>query len=636
VPGRPGGTQWLDWGIAFALAAAVLAIYFQVFHFEFTGYDDPEFLLNNPHIRQGLTPASAAWAFTTGYAANWFPLTWLSYLLGIDLYGLAPGWHHLTNVLLHALNSVLLFALLRRMTGARGPSAFVALLFAVHPLHVEAVAWVSERREVLSGLFWLLSIWAWLRYVERPRAAAYLLVVAAFAGGLMSKPMIVTLPFVLLLLDYWPLGRWNTIPLRRLILEKLPLVALSAAGSLITLLVQQGAGATSSLAELPFRFRLENALVSYVAYVWQFFWPARLAVLYPYASNLAAWQVAGAAAVLAALTALAVAVRRRRPYLFVGWFWFAGILVPVIGLVQVGVQSRADRYMYIPMIGLSMAVVWGLAEIASRRAALRSITVALGATACCAYGVVAWSTAAYWRNTVDLFRHAVEVTTDNWAALGTLSETLLTANRAGEAMPYIAETLRLRPNLAEAHVNYGAALSAQGNFDAAAAEYRRALALDPGSPDAQEGLGAVLTQKGQFTEAFANLDAAEKSRPGDADIHYNLGRLYGLSGRPDLAVAEFLETVELQPENAAAHFNLGTAYAAQDRYAEACDQFREAVRLKPDYVAAHFNWGSGLANLGRFDDAIGQFQEVLRLKPDAADAAEAIQNCLRLKQAPAR
>jgi protein O-mannosyl-transferase len=615
----------------FALILAVLAIYAQVRHFEFTGYDDSEFVVNNPNLRDGLTPASIAWAFRTGYAANWFPLTWLSYMLGVGLYGLESGWHHLTNVFLHAINSILLFLVLLRLTGARWRSAFVALLFAIHPLHVEPVAWIAERKEVLSGLFWLLSIWAYVAYVKRPRFSAYILLLLAFCCGLMSKPMIVTLPFVLLLLDFWPLQRWDTAPLRRLIIEKAPLFALAAIASVITFLVQKGAGAISSAAEVSFPLRIGNALVSYLAYILQFLWPARLAVLYPYVPQLPIWQAIGAAAVLAAITALAVSHRKRRPYFAMGWFWFVGVLVPVIGLVQVGIQSRADRYMYIPLIGLSIIVVWGVGEIAERRAAVRPIA-ALAALVCCAYGVVAWSAAAYWRNTVILLRHTIEVTEDNWGALGILSHALLRQNRVDEAMPYIAETLRLRPNLPEAHINFGAALSKRGDFNAAEAQYRKALELDPDSPDAHEGLGVVQSEKGQFSEALANLSAAEKGMPEDANKHYNLGRLYGLAGHPDMAAAEFAEAVRLQPEDAAARFNLGTAYAAQERFADASDQFREALRLKPNYLAARFNLGGALANLGRLDEAIGEFREVLRVQPDFPGAAQALETCLELKK----
>ncbi len=625
APGKPG--LW----ISLALAAAVLAVYAQVRHFDFTGYDDPEFVVNNLHLRDGLTPASIAWAFRTGYAANWFPLTWLSYLLGVTLYGFDSGWHHLTNVILHALNSILLFIVLRRMTGARWRSAFVSLLFAIHPLHVEPVVWIAERKEVLSGLFWFLSIWAYLAYVKRPRAAAYTLLLLTFSCGLMSKPMIVTLPFVLLLLDFWPLERWKNTPARRLILEKAPLLSLAVAASVITFLVQKSAGAVSSAAEVPFTFRIENALVSYLAYILQFLWPSRLAVLYPYAARMPAWQAIGAFAVLAAITAFAVFQRKRRPYLAVGWFWFAGVLVPVIGLVQVGIQSRADRYMYIPLIGLSIIAVWGLSEIATRRAAVRPVA-ALALAACCAYGVVAWSSAAYWRDTVTLFRHTIEVTDDNWGALGILSQTLLRQNRVDDAMPYIAETLRLRPNLPEAHINFGAALSERGDFDAAEDQYRKALQLDPESPDAHEGLGVIQTEKGQLNDALANLTAAEKAIPGDPNKHYNLGRAYGLVGQPGPAAAEFAEAVRLQPEDAAARFNLGAAYAAQERFFEAADQFREALRLKPDYLAARFNLAGALANLGRLDEAIGEFQEVLRIQPDFPGAAQALENCLQLKK----
>ena len=616
----------IDLLISLALALAVFVIYLQTRTFDFLRYDDPEFVVNNLHIRSGLTPDSLRWAFETGYAANWVPLTWISFMLGIDLYGLASGWHHLTNVALHAANSVLLFLLLQRLTSVRWPSALAAALFAVHPLHVEAVAWIAERREVLSGLFWMLTIHAWLRYAKQPRLLTYVLAALAFACGLMSKPMIVTLPFALLLLDFWPLRRFQTTPLRRLVLEKMPLIALSAAASAITLLVQRGAGAASSLTEVPFHFRIANALVSYLAYLLQFFWPARLAVLYPYAADLPAWQPIGATAVLLAITLVAIAQRRQRPYLLMGWLWFAGILVPVIGLVQVGVQSRADRYMYIPLIGLAVIVAWGLFEVAGRRA------TAVAAIACCTLGVAAWNTTASWRDTITLFRHAVDVTDDNWAAANVLGQALLAANRVDEAVPYIQQTLRLRPGLPEAHVNLGAAFSKRGDFPAAAAQYRAALAADPRDAEAQDGLGVVLTEMKQYEEARTSLEAAAQIAPADADVRYNLGRLYGLTNRPDLAIAQFGEAVRLQPANASARFNLGTAYAARGQFAAAAEQFVEALRVDPDYVSARFNLGAALANLGRLDDAIAQFREVVRTHSDFPGAAEALQTCLEMKK----
>jgi len=581
LPYQNGGRRRAIY-ISLALAAAVFVVYGRVLGFGFIGYDDPEFVVNNLHLRGGLTAASIAWAFRTGYAANWFPLTWLSYMV---------GWHHFTNVLLHALNTVLLFAVMRRMTGAFWKSAAVAALFAVHPLHVEPVAWIAERREVLSGLFWILSLGAYLRYVNKPSTAAYGLLAAAFACGLMSKPMIVTLPFALLLLDYWPLGRWGTVSARRLVMEKVPLLGMAIASSIVTLDVQQGGGATATLAEVPLHWRVENAVAAYASYVLQFLWPARLAVLYPYAADLPAWRWIGATAVLAAITAAVLWQRNRRPWLFVGWFWFGGILVPAIGLVQVGVQGRADRYMYVPLIGLAVIAVWGVGEVkigygewgAGDREWWRPTGAAL---VCAAYAFVAWQTVGYWRDTVALFRHAVEVTDGNWAALNVLGRALLAENRVDEAMPYVTEALRLRPNLTEARINAGAAFSKKGDFAAAEAQYRAALAEDPANADAREGLGVVLTEQERYDEALPNLRTAASNKPEDADAHYNLGRLYGLTGQPDLAITEFRETVRLQPDDAAAHFNLGTADVARERIGEACEQFREALRLKPDYAAA--------------------------------------------------
>jgi Flp pilus assembly protein TadD len=359
-----------------------------------------------------------------------------------------------------------------------------------------------------------------------------------------------------------------------LLLEKLPLMAMSAAAAVVTLAVQQGGGAAATLAEVPLGPRVENAVAAYAAYVIQFFWPSRLAVLYPYATGVPA----ASAALLAVITAAVIWQRKRRPWLFAGWFWFGGILMPAIGLVQVGLQGRADRYMYIPLIGLAIIV--------AQTAGHRPLPIALAAAACCAYAFVAWQTAGYWRDTVTLFRHAVDVTDGNWAAMNILGHALLEEDRVDEAMPYVTEAVRLRSNLAETRIDFGAALSKKGDFPGAEAQYRAALASDADNADAREGLGVVLTEQGRYGEALPNLQAAAKSKPGDADAHYNLGRLYGLSGQPDLAIAEFGECVRLQPNDAAAHFNLGAAYVARERIAEACDQFREALRLKPEDTAA--------------------------------------------------
>ena len=364
----PSRNKRVDLFIYCALFVLVSGAYFQVHSFDFIKYDDPEFVVDNVHLRSGLTLDAIRWAMTSLYAANWFPLTWISYMLGYRVYGLNSGWHHLTNVALHVLNTLLLFGILKRMTGARWRSAFVAFAFGLHPMHVEPVAWIAERKEVLSGLFWFLTIWTYLSYLNKPGIYRYLLVVLAFSGGLMSKPMIVTLPFVLLLLDLWPLKRWGTIPIRRIILEKVPLLALSAGVSVISFLAQKSGGAVSSLALIPLSLRIQNAVVSYAIYVLKFLWPGNLSIIYPFDADFPKWQVVAAILALSLATIAAL----RRPFIIVGWLWFLGTLVPVIGFIQVGAQSRADRYTYIPFIGLSIIAAWGLGELSkmSKQAAI--------------------------------------------------------------------------------------------------------------------------------------------------------------------------------------------------------------------------------------------------------------------------
>ncbi len=635
-----------------------LFVYGQTLNHGFINYDDPIYVTDNPHVRNGLTPEGFIWAFTSAYDANWFPLTWLSHMLDCQLFGLNAGLHHLTNVVLHALNALLLFALLQRMTSARWCSAFVAFVFALHPLHVESVAWVAERKDVLSALFWFLTLWAYLNYIERRSPGRYLLIVLMFCCGLMSKPMIVTLPFVLLLLDVWPLRRKMA---AGLLLEKLPLIALSIGASVVTYLVQRRGGAVLSIEQIPLASRIANAVISYVVYLVKFIWPTNLAVFYPHPIQLPAWQIIAASLALAGITALVLRGIARRPYLAVGWLWYMGTLVPVIGLVQVGAQARADRYTYIPMIGISIMLAWGGAEVFERRHWSKPAIAAVAAAACSAWLVVAWLNVTYWQNSIRLFQHAVDVTERNHVAhnnLGValrqdgraaeavgefrtaleirpqdaevqdnLGEALLTVGSVNEAIPPIQEALRLKPDFAKAHVDLGSAFMRSGRSDEAATQYRLAVELAPDNAEAQYGLGGVLLAQGRTQEAVPHLQAAlphlmdtVRAKPDDADGHYNLGRLFGILGRTDEAIAQFSETVRLRPDDAEAHFNLGVALAARERRQQAVDEFSTAVRLRPDYVRAHFNLGTTLAGLSRYDEAIGEFQEVLRLRPDFPDA----------------
>jgi hypothetical protein len=404
-----GAAPRYDLYVSLSLITLTLAVYFQVHNFDFVNFDDRETIIGNTHIRDGITLAGVAWAFTSAYAANWFPVTWISHMLDFQLFGLDSGWHHLTNVMIHVASTALLFALLRRMTRKLWESAFVSFVFALHPLHVESVAWVTERKDVLSAFFWILTIWLYLDYVDRPGPRRYLLALAAFCLGLMSKQMLVTLPFVLLLLDYWPLKRQKT---GSLVIEKAPFLALSALVSLVTYNVQRAAGTVTGFDFSPLATRAENAVISYVAYLGQFFWPTGLAVFYPYPPLLPAWQVVGSALILAAISALALL----RPYLAVGWFWYLGTLVPVIGLVQVGLQARADRYTYVPMIGLSIMLAWGVSEIMARWPGVRFPFQVVAVSVCLAWLALSWTQVQYWQNSVALFDHAIASTKDNFIA----------------------------------------------------------------------------------------------------------------------------------------------------------------------------------------------------------------------------
>lgn len=568
---------------------AIFAAYSQVLDFGFVNYDDPDYVTENAHVRAGLTPEGVAWAFGSSFAGNWFPLTWLSHMLDCELFGLNSRWHHFTNVWIHALSTLLLFAVLQRMTGARWPSAIVASLFALHPLHVESVAWVAERKDVLSAFFWVLTLWAYAGYVARPGRGRYALTLLMFCLGLMAKPMLVTLPIVLLLLDRWPFGRGARI------LEKLPFFALSIAASVVTYVVHQQAGATASFELVPVATRFENALVSYAVYIVKMFWPAGLAVFYPYSKESLAVQAVLAGIALGTITALVVRAFRGRPYLAVGWLWYLATLAPVIGLVQAGAQARADRYTYIPMIGLSIALVWSAADILKPWPRAR---MALAGAVCSACAVLTWFQVRHWQDGISLFQHAVDVTSENYVARFNLASLLHARGKDGEAVAQLREVVRIRPYFATAHAE----------------------------------LGQLLAKQGQAEEALRELQAAVRLKPDDADAHYRLGSALGALGRADQAAAEFSETIRLQPGNADAHYNLGIALAVREKLQEAAGEFRAAVRLRPDDVYARFNLGIALARLGQVDESIAQFSEAVRIKPDFADARRALEDTMSLKR----
>jgi tetratricopeptide (TPR) repeat protein len=520
--------------------------------------------------------------------------------------------HHLTNLLFHLMNTALLLLVLRRMTGTLWRSGFVAALFALHPLHVESVAWVAERKDLLSAFFWLLTMWAYARYAERPGLKRYLPVLLFFGLGLLAKPMVATLPFVLLLLDFWPLGRMqfqqvgnDSRPLEpkvsvfRLIWEKIPMFALAAISIVVTFAAQQKGGALKSLEAFPLTTRIANALISYVSYIGKMMWPHNLAVYYPYSGSVPVWQAAGAGLALICLTVLLMWTARKRPYLAVGWLWYLGTLVPVIGLVQVGSQAMADRYTYIPLIGLFIVIAWGVPGILAggryRRIVLATLTTVLllGFTMC------TWLQVRYWQNSLTIFQHTVNVTTDNHFAHNNLGVALAKGGRLDEAVDHYYVALRIKPNQAEVYNNLGNALEAQGNLDEAIRHYHEALRIKPDNAKAHNNLGNGLARQGNVAEAISHYSEALRIEPDYAGAHYNLGNVLAERGNVDEAINHYNEALRIWPDWAGAHNNLGVALERRGNFKEAIRHYYEALRIKPDYPRAKDNLERALRLMDR-------------------------------------
>jgi protein O-mannosyl-transferase len=630
MPSRPGGLndRWMVPGVCLFLVAIIWAVFGQTLRYRFVNFDDEKYVYENPDVTGGLSLKGIAWAFTHVHAANWHPLTWISHMLDCQFYGLNPGGHHFTNVLLHTTATLLLFLVLRRMTGALWRSAFVAALFAIHPLRVESVAWVSERKDVLSGLFFMLTLGAYLRYVRNPWSLKrYLMVALMLALGLMSKPMLVTLPFVLLLLDYWPLGRAATLtgqrnkfPIpRQIILEKLPLFGLAAASCLATIFAQHEAIKSIEMISLP--LRAGNALISYVAYLRQTFWPAGMAVFYPFSPGAVdVSKVILSSVLLTGISTGVFVLRRHRPYLLTGWLWFLGMLVPVIGLLQVGAQARADRYTYLPQIGLYLALTWAVADFS---AGWRHRRLVLGG---CSAGILvalifcARAQTAYWRNSESLWTHALACTSNSLVAHTDLGFALLQQGRVDEAMVHFQQALQIRPGYAEARFNLGNALLQQGRVDEAMVYFQQALQIKPGYADAHFNLGVALVRKGNVDDAMAHFQQALEIEPDDAEARLALGNALLQQGRVDEAMGYFRTAQQIEPDDAEAHLALGNALLQQGRMDEAIVHFQTALQIEPKNAEAQCDLGAALFRKGNIDEAISHFQTALEIKPGFAEA----------------
>ena len=614
--------------VSLLLAAATLAVFYPALRHQFVSFDDPDYVTANTHVKGGLTGEDVAWAFRASHAGNWHPLTWMSHQLDVQLYGLNPAGHHLTSLLFHALNTILLFSLLRRLTGALGRSAFVAALFALHPLHVESVAWISERKDVLSAFFFLLTLMAYVNYVtssawrmsregeksedRNPKSEGnpmteirsgefgvgrsmfgvrcsqrsfwYALALVLFALGLMSKPMLVTTPFVLLLLDYWPLRRLelktqdSTLKtLLPLLLEKLPFLLLSIISCLVTVLVQKQA--IQPLANLSLGVRVGNALLAYVRYLGKTLWPLNLATPYPHPGHWPLASVLLAAALLAGLTLAALWLRRKYPFAFTGWFWFLGMLVPVIGVVQVGEQSMADRYTYLPLIGIFIILAWGV----RLNRGLLMLVAALMLLACAAR---TRDQLRSWKDSESLYRHAVAVSSKNFIA----------------------------------YYNLGSWMDSEGRIDEALTNYFKAVEMQPHYPDPLNNIGCILANRKQFADAIPYFETALRSKPGFTSAHENLANSLREMKRFDEAIPHFLAVVKEKPDDTAALNSLANALASQGQYAEAIPHYEASLRVKSEQPGAHYSLGNALSRLRRNAEAIQQYRLAVEQKPDYAQA----------------
>lgn len=643
--------------IAIALAVVTVIAYWPVLGNGFVNYDDDRYVYNNPRVLEGVSVAGIVWAFKSTWNANWHPLTWISHMVDCEIYGTHPMGHHLTNLIFHLANTLLLFLLLIRLTGSTWRSAFVAALFAVHPLHVESVAWVAERKDVLSTFFLMLTLLAYARYVESRNIKRYLLVVGMFALGLMAKPMLVSVPFVLLLLDYWPFRRFSPENASKKkkqaarpsiagpLLEKLPLLAMALGSSVITLIAQTAGGAMNSLAGTPFGIRLASVTAAYVAYILKMVWPLKLGVIYPHpGTNLPEWQVVGSALFLAAVSYLVYRQRTQRPWLAVGWLWYVVTLIPVIGLVQVGAQFIADRYTYIPLIGLFVGIAWSVGQVGRvRLVGAIAVIVVLACTA------GTFRQAGYWKDSRTLFAHtlmvaapsatahtnlgialaekgdqdaairhyemALEISPDHVNARYNMGNAYVRKKMYDEAIEHYQRAISIRPQTVEAHLNLANAYAEMRLYDSAEAEYKTALEYDPDHFDAITNLAGMYKDTGRFSDAEELYRRALEIRPSDPESHSSLGVALAGQGMLDEAVEHFTEALRLDPRHAGAHVNMANVHAARKDYDKAAEEYQTALEIDPKLVEAHHNLGLVLKSRNDLDGAIFSFRRAVELEP---------------------
>ncbi len=627
-------------GVCVALVALIFAVFGQTVHFAFINRDDPDYLYNNPVISKGLSLSGIGWAFTHVVSGHWHPLTVIVLMLDCQLFGLWPGGHHLVNVAIHAATAVLLFLMLLELTGALGRCAFVAAVFAIHPLRAESVAWVAECKDVLSAMFFMLTLRAYVRYARRPQSwPRYAMVLIWFALGLMSKPMLVTVPCVLLLLDYWPLGRWQRAgQLPKLLLEKAPMFVLTALSSIATVFALKSDNPTTYS-------YLANPPVAITASLWKLIYPVHLAAIYPWPPHgWPPWEIFNACVFVGALTTGAYLLRRTKPYLLVGWLWYIGMLFPVTGLLQTGTQAYADRYTYLPGIGISIAVTWLAADWAGGQNYRRITLGVIAGALFCILSIACWRQVGYWRNSVAIWTHTIENTKNSFIAynglgeaffqqgqfenalaayrasdksvgIDTVGNTELQQGRIQDAALHFRAAVRIDPGFADAHNNLGYALYWLGQVDQAISEYQEALRLDPALVQAHDNLGGAFFSQGRLDEAITQFREALRLNPSDPKVHNNLGGALFAHGKADDAIAEFQDALRLDPTFAEAHYNFANALLQLQRTDEAIAEYRRVLQIDPSYHDAFCNLGIALLDRGRIEEAIAAFNAALKTQP---------------------
>ena len=622
------------------LVIITMLVYWTLQNHEFIHMDDNAYVFSNIHVQSGLIFENIKWAFTSTDASFWHPLTWLSLMLDYELFKLNAGGYHWTNLLLHIISTVLLFLVLNKMTGSVWRSGFVAALFALHPLHVESVAWIAQRKDVLSGVFWMLTMHVYLAYTSRPNFRRYFLILLVFVLGLMAKPMLVTLPFVLLLLDYWPLNRFtfelkqegenkrrklNIVPIgegntiSRLILEKVPLIVLSIIFSVIVFITEQKDSALASLDSLSLFARISNALVSYVEYISKMIIPVNLAVFYPHPGTWPLWQVLLCLAVLISITYIVIFYIKKYPYLAVGWFWYLGTFVPVIGLVQVGSHAMADRYTYIPLIGLFVIIAWGLFDLTKECKYGKTIFSSIGVFIIATMMVMTSIQVSYWKNSISLFSHAIEVTNGNYMAHCSIGAAFLSKNKTDEAIEHYSAAVKFRNDYALAYYGLGFAHEIKKNYDKSLFAYVSALNISPNYFEVHYQMANLRIKMDRIDEAIFFCRKAIALRPDTAEPHNTLGNLYTREGKDDAAIGEFKIALKLAPEHAGIHNNLAMVYMHQERINEAIIHFQEAIRLQPEYANAHFYLAKVLKRKRLYVTSRYHYREAIRINPEYKD-----------------